>query len=152
MDFVGSLMTYGKRLNQALEEAKKSRKHLASELGCSVQAIGMVITGADGIERTLSAINHVKAARFLRVNSFWLATGEEEMKLGASSGKAANLSNDALDLATYFDKLADEGDRTIAYVAAMAEILKVLAARDAKNYATATPAPSALVNPKKQDA
>ena len=149
---VGLEMTYGKRLNQALEATKKSRKQLASELGCSVQAIGMVITGAGGIERTLSALNNVKAAKFLRVDSYWLATGEGEMTLGASGGKTANLSNDALDLAIYFDKITDDGDRTIAYVAAMAEILKVLAARDAKSSAPTTRAPSVLVSPKKQDA
>ena len=56
------------------------------------------------------------------------------MKPSANAGQnaSANLSDDALEIATYFDKLVDPGDRTRAYVASMSEILKVLAEREAK--------------------
>lgn len=145
-------MTYGKRLKKALDAANKSRKQLAFELDCTVQAIGMVITGGGKLERGLSAENNVKAAKYLRVDSYWLATGDGEMVQDANAaGKAAaSLSEDALDIAVYFDKLQDREARTVAYVATMAEILKALAALEAKSAAQATAAQEQSENPKKQ--
>jgi len=72
-------MTYGKRLDQALDYAKKSRKELAHHLGCAPQTIGIVITGAGKAERKLSTDNHSKAVEFLRINGEWLLTGAGEM-------------------------------------------------------------------------
>ena len=66
-------MTYGKRLDQAISMAKSSRKALAIGIGVSEQAIGQVIRG-DTV--AFSAENSAKAARFLRVDHHWLATGE----------------------------------------------------------------------------
>lgn len=74
-----ALMTYGKRLSQALEHAKKPRAALARELEVSVQAVGQVLTGGRNGTQTFTAGNNVKAARFLRVDPHWLATGEGEM-------------------------------------------------------------------------
>lgn len=65
--------TYGSRLDNALKMRRKSRKELAKCLDISVQAIGQVINGPTV---ALTAENHEKAARFLRVNGYWLATGE----------------------------------------------------------------------------
>ena len=65
--------TYGSRLDKSLKMRDKSRKELADCLGISVQAIGQVINGPTV---ALTAENHEKAARFLRVNGYWLATGE----------------------------------------------------------------------------
>lgn len=145
-------MTYGKRLQKALKATGKSRKQLAGALDCTVQAIGMVITGGGKAERGLSAENNARAARFLRIDSHWLATGEGEMKSKTADlpKDRASLSEDALELGVYFDHLTDPGDRTRAYVAAMAVILKIEAERAELNavQATATPDPSA--NPKKQ--
>lgn len=50
---------------------------LARELGVSPQAIQKVL---DGKSNAFTAANNVKAARFLRVSSDWLATGEGEME------------------------------------------------------------------------
>ena len=61
-------MTYGQRLKKAMVAANKSRKELAALLECTVQAIGMVITGGGKLERGLSAENNVKAARYLKVD------------------------------------------------------------------------------------
>ncbi len=72
-------MTYGKRLNEALIHAKKTRRQLAAHLGCSPQIIGMVITGAGRIERKLSTDNHAGAASFLGISADWLLTGNGEM-------------------------------------------------------------------------
>jgi len=72
-------MTYGKRLNEALTHAGKTRKQLAAHLGCTPQIIGMVISGAGRIERKLSTDNHARAASFLGVRADWLLSGDGEM-------------------------------------------------------------------------
>lgn len=147
-------MTYGKRLDKALDSADKTRKELAAVLGCTPQAIGMVITGGKKAERFLSVENHAEAARFLRVDNYWLATGKGTMKASANEQQKALslLSDDAVEIATYFDKLRDSGDRTEAYVAAMACIIKVIAAREAKDAAQATQELKPSENPEKRDA
>jgi len=76
-------MTYGRRLNQALQRAGKSRADLAKELEVSVQAVGQVITGGRNGTQTFTAGNSVKAARFLGVDALWLATGEGEPTIDA---------------------------------------------------------------------
>lgn len=63
---------FGARLAAALEAAKKTRRELADHLLISVQAVGQAINGG-----RFSAANAAKAARFLGVNWYWLATGEE---------------------------------------------------------------------------
>lgn len=144
-------MTYGQRLQQAMDMAKKTRKQLAAELGCSVQALGMVITGAGKAERSLTARSNALAARYLKVDGYWLATGEGESTPGNKKA-LAGLSDDALEIAIHFDMLIDKSDRTRAYVAAMAEVIKVLAAREAKHGEPASNAPAKAANPKKQHA
>lgn len=64
--------TYGQRLDRALKLAGKERPELARKLDISVQAVSQVING-----RTvaLTAENSAKAARFLNVDGYWLATG-----------------------------------------------------------------------------
>jgi transcriptional regulator with XRE-family HTH domain len=74
-----AFMTYGKRLKQAIELAGTDRAALAADLGVSVQAVGQVITGGRNGTQTFTASNNVKAARFLRVDPLWLATGEGDM-------------------------------------------------------------------------
>ena len=71
-------MSYGKRLQDALHRAGRTRKQLAAELEVSPQAIGMVLNGAEGVERKLSAVNNEKAAAYLGVSRLWLLTGEDE--------------------------------------------------------------------------
>jgi len=73
-------MSYGMRLQQALEVAGKDRKALAEALGMSVQAVGQVITGGRSGTQMFNAENSAKAARFLGVEHHWLATGEGEMR------------------------------------------------------------------------
>lgn len=70
-------MTYGSRLAEAIKLAKSSRKALGLELGISEQAVGMVIRGETSAQ---TSENCARAARFLRVNYFWLATGEGEAR------------------------------------------------------------------------
>lgn len=70
-----TFVTYGERLNQAIQLAGSSRAAVAEAVGASVQAIGQVIRG-DTV--ALTAENSARAAEALRVDHFWLATGEGE--------------------------------------------------------------------------
>ncbi|WP_296228565.1 hypothetical protein [Ralstonia sp. UBA689] len=67
--------TYGDRLQHALTIAKRTRQELAAALHISEQAIGQVLLGNT---KALVAENSARAARFLGVDHFWLATGEGE--------------------------------------------------------------------------
>lgn len=70
-------MDFNTRLAQAMEARQCSRATLAKELQVSVQAVGMVLSGDT---RALTAENAAKAAKFLGVDYFWLATGEGSME------------------------------------------------------------------------
>lgn len=70
-----AFVTYGERLNLAIKLAGSSRAAVAEAVGASVQAIGQVIRG-DTV--ALTAENSARAAEALRVDHFWLATGEGE--------------------------------------------------------------------------
>ncbi|MDB5777578.1 MAG: hypothetical protein JWP38_3711 [Herbaspirillum sp.] len=67
------MKNYGMRLDEALKLAEKDRQELADAITVSVQAISQVITGKT---KALTAENSAKAANFLKVDGFWLATGE----------------------------------------------------------------------------
>lgn len=69
------MKTYGDRLEEALRIAKRDRAELSAAINISIQAIGQVIAGKT---KALTAENSARAARFLRVDHFWLATGEGE--------------------------------------------------------------------------
>jgi hypothetical protein len=65
--------TYSERLISAMQAASVDVRHLARHLGVVPNAIKKAI---DGKTAALSAPNNSKAARFLGVDSDWLATGE----------------------------------------------------------------------------
>ena len=73
---LSTMVDYASRLDAALKNANSSASQLSAALGVSYQAIKKVL---DGKSTALNAENHMRAARFLGVNSFWLATGEEQM-------------------------------------------------------------------------
>jgi transcriptional regulator with XRE-family HTH domain len=91
--------TYGKRLAHALEVARKDRAALAEHLKISVQAIGAVLNGKSS---AFTAENSAKAARWLRVDHYWLATGEGEPR-------PPGLSEEAVSFAQRYDRLDEEG-------------------------------------------
>lgn len=66
-------MTYGKRLQEAIDLAGSSRALVAKAAGVTVQAIGQCINGQTEFLRADGA---AKAAAFLEVDHLWLATGE----------------------------------------------------------------------------
>ena len=133
---------YGKRLRQSRREAKLTQTELASKVGVS-----------QGTISELEKIGHGSAYSYqiavaCAVNPQWLATGEGDRKAKAVDKKErAGLTPDAIEIAVFFDMLTDPIDRTRTYVAAMSEILKVQAEREAKNAAAASEEPDSTENP-----
>ena len=78
--FVESIKKIGRK-----PESSKDVRWLAEQTGVSYQAMKKVIAGTTNM---LAADNNVRAAKALRVNSEWLATGE----LGAHGADAAEIA------------------------------------------------------------
>jgi hypothetical protein len=116
-------MNYGKRLDQALTHAKKSRRQLAQAIEQSPQSIGMVITGKT--ER-LSTTASAKAALFLRVDHNWLVTGKGSMT-AATAAPPPDISPDAAYLGYWIDKITDRDARERVAHACVSLILRELA-------------------------
>lgn len=100
-----SAAPYGERLLQAMKLAKlperEGRAKLAAALKITVQAVGMVINGKT---KAFAAEQSARAARYLEVDHFWLATGEGEPR-------PPRPSEDAIALARQYDRLSDEEKR-----------------------------------------
>lgn len=95
-----TMVEYRDRLQLAMDEMGVSAAKLADELDTSYQGVKKVLDGKSG---AFSAINHARAARFLEVNSDWLALGEGPMRTAAdwpfdrvSLNKVQSLSRDDL--------------------------------------------------------
>lgn len=87
--------TYGKRLAHALTlPPERTRAELGAAVGITEQAVGSVIRSKIS---QLKARHSALAARYLRVDHHWLATGEGEAR------PRPPLSPLALDLAEAFD-------------------------------------------------
>ncbi len=118
-------------LNERLAEAmsatgKTDRAKLARALGISVQAIGAVINGKS---KSLSAENCSRAARYLGVNTDWLAAGFGKMLLN-SNEEPVQMSDwpfEAIDLDAW-EKIPDRVKGKIELYAEMqiAEAMRVL--------------------------
>lgn len=67
------MVEYKDRLTQALALARRSTKDLQEHLGVSYQAMKKL---ENGKTKAFSAENNARAARFLDVDAYWLATGE----------------------------------------------------------------------------
>lgn len=104
-------MDYGARLQIAIDLAGKERGRLARELGISAQAVGQVIRGATG---AFNAANNARAARFLEVDPFWLATGEGQPRT-LLMGERLALSTRAVYIGQLFDAIEDPAQRDRAY-------------------------------------
>ena len=120
-------MNYGTRLDQALTAAKKTRRQLATALGCTPQTIGVVINWTGDVERKLSTDYHRAAADYLRINPDWLLTGSGEMRQSLAAPKDAAPSFEGKQLAELFDMLpADRLTRVRAYQACTQILLEAL--------------------------
>jgi transcriptional regulator with XRE-family HTH domain len=108
---------YGERLLQALQlngmaepdgtPKRDARAKLAKAMGVTVQAVGDVIRGASN---AFTAEKSAKAARYLRVDHYWLATGDGDPR-------PPGLSEEAKAFAQRFDKMnAQERDRWLLVI------------------------------------
>lgn len=114
---VGAMGEYGRRLGKALLGAKRSRAELADACGISVSAIGHVISGRAG---SLSAENNARAAVFLGVDPFWLATGETLPNAAKQPMPFRDLSSLEAQLITLFRQLnAGEQEAVVVEVDAI---------------------------------
>lgn len=84
---MGEKGTFGQRLAVALADKDASRADLArvlmspkGELGISVAAVGQAINGPG----SFNAENTLRAAAYLGVSAWWLATGEGDKAVGAA--------------------------------------------------------------------
>lgn len=74
--------SYGQRLARAMKLRGRSGAELARALGVKPQAIYQVLSGST---KSLTADNHLKAARFLSLSPDWLASGRGDMtRMGES--------------------------------------------------------------------
>lgn len=73
---LSTMVDYWDRILDALKHAGVTPKQLQENLSISYQAMKKL---EEGKTKSFSAENNARAARFLGVNSFWLATGEEAM-------------------------------------------------------------------------
>lgn len=113
-------MTYGSRLASALDLAAKSRGELALHLAISPQAIGQVIRNDTG---ALTAENSARAARFLNVDHFWLATGEGQAREALHVERLA-LSTEAVGVGQALDRVTPS-DRRNQAIALIEQVLKL---------------------------
>jgi transcriptional regulator with XRE-family HTH domain len=103
---VAPMSTFGERLVEAMG-TEVDRKELAAALGVSYQAIRKVEIGETV---ALTAENCARAARFLKVDMFWLATGEGEMRVSQPT-----FSPWAIEVAEWFDSMKDRAKQERAY-------------------------------------
>jgi len=87
---LATMVDYGTRLAEAMKHAQSSPTALSKALGVSYQAVKKVL---DGKSLALNAENHMRAARFLGVNSYWLATGEESLSLKSPAAAPIPISS-----------------------------------------------------------
>lgn len=96
------MIAYKQRLTWSMQQAGVSVILLAEALEVSPQAVRRVL---DGSSSAFTAYNNAVAARFLGVNSDWLATGEGDA--------APHPEGAALDVARRFDALSSGQQRLL---------------------------------------
>lgn len=74
---LATMVEFSDRLKAAMDGAKVSRDALSTHLGVTRVAIDKLL---DGRSKSMTAANCARAALFLHVDLFWLATGVGEMR------------------------------------------------------------------------
>lgn len=128
------MVNYSDRLKAAMSLRSVNVAQLASAMEISYQAVKKVL---DGKTSAFGSVNNLMAARYLSVDSDWLAAGAsdevQECLHGLPCAAEAShqpptatkqLSPLALELAYTFDELTDRALRNRAYSAATNEIFK----------------------------
>jgi transcriptional regulator with XRE-family HTH domain len=83
--------TYSERLALAIKRAGMTVSEVAIALGVTYQAISKKIDGANG---TMNTPNNARVAKLLKVNAFWLATGEGPMEEEPATWPFPHISRD----------------------------------------------------------
>lgn len=71
------MIEYRERLTHALKLSNRTVKDLQLHLDVTYQALKSL---SDGKSKALSVENNARAARYLDVDAFWLATGEGQAR------------------------------------------------------------------------
>lgn len=100
------------------KNGEPDRSWLAEELGISVQAVGLALDPSK--PNVFSAYTNEKAARALGVDSYWLATGEDEPATATDSDVVHQMAQLLQDIAR-----APEGRRLHAIIAAIRAVAAV---------------------------
>lgn len=98
---------YAERLQKALDLSGGKRKDLAAALGITTQSLGQVLLKKT---RAFTAENNARAAKYLKVDSYWLATGEGEPEIVAGVYSPRSLA-----LAHAFDQIPGEKERDVIW-------------------------------------
>lgn len=106
-----AFVEYADRLALAMKLAHTDRAALADGIGVSVQAIGQVLKGET---KALTALNNAKAARFLAVGAYWLATGEGEPREAAALRES--LTDEAVIHAASWDRMTAAERRQLHFL------------------------------------
>lgn len=88
-DTLSTMVDYWTRLKEAMTHAGVVKAQLQTHLGVSYQAMKKL---EDGKTKSLTAENNAKAAKFLGVNAYWLATGQETKEIPSSATPATTLN------------------------------------------------------------
>lgn len=126
------MVNYSDRLKAAMSLRIVNTPQLAAAMKVSYQAVKKVL---DGKTSAFGSVNNLEAARYLSVDSEWLAAGASVVVQENLHGlppatvevqpvAAKGLSNLAIELAQTFDELTDRAARNRAYSAATNEIFK----------------------------
>lgn len=121
-------MTYGKRLNQAMEARGVARRELATAIGCTPQILGIVINSSEEKDRKLNTENHAAAVMRLSVSSDWLLHGRGTMEPTEPQATSKEATPGAMEIAILYDLIpvGDRIKRAQAWNAATRAILDVL--------------------------
>ena len=124
---------------------------LAKALGCSPQAVGLVLSGAS---KSFGATNHSKASALLNVTPIWLASGDgamRAMQTPRTADNAAALHDPVLDDLAALDP--EDADVWRAQIRAAATKVRREKARQMAETADFAPKPPPLVkSPKRHQA
>ncbi len=134
-------MNFAARLRQALEHAGKSDAQLAAHLNLTKQAVWSALKGGRNGDGAMSAYNTAKAAAYLNINFFWLATGEGSIDPDSTEHRAPDLSPEAKAIVLLYEVIRDPVDRVVARQAAEEAFLRVIQGLHAPPSVLRLPAP-----------
>lgn len=86
---LATMVEYGERLVQVMQERNVKARDLARVLKVTYQAVKKVM---DGKSSAFNAVNHAQVAKYLGVSSDWLALGEGPKERSAEQWPLAGIS------------------------------------------------------------